>query len=173
MRVIGMTTTTASATPDQGSDVAPTMHMVFGKRPMLSTSTYRRLADAAATPTVSTRMLIASDDPDTLELIELGVHGPGVEICVASDGIEVLELIAECDPFDLIVMDINMSWIGGLHVLASMREAGLETPALVVTALDRPGLTNTIARMRNAMLLRKPFEIADLQRAIATLLGID
>jgi len=139
---------------------------------MLSTCMYRRLAgsDTTATMPTRTRILIADDDPDTLELIELAVHAPGVELYMAVDGMELLELVAECDPFDLIVTDINMPWIEGLQVLASMREAGLETPVLVVTGLDRPGLASTIARMRNAMLLRKPFEIADLRRAIASLL---
>jgi CheY-like chemotaxis protein len=117
----------------------------------------------------NTRILIAAADPEMLELI-VGVHRAGVELCMAADGIELLELIAEPDPFDLIVTGIDMPWIGGLHVLASMREAGLETPVLV-TGLDRPGLANTIGRMRNAMLLRKPFEGAELRRAIVALLG--
>jgi CheY-like chemotaxis protein len=140
---------------------------------MLSTCTYQWLAgsDTTATVPTHTRILIADDDPDTLELIELAVAGPGVEIYRATDGLELLELIAEREPFDLIVTDINMPWIEGLQVLASIREAELETPVLVVTGLDRPGLTDTVARMRYAMLLRKPFEIADLRRAIAALLA--
>jgi len=141
---------------------------------MLSEYTYQRLAGGNdMTPTVAThtRILVGDDDPDTLELIELAVQGPGVELYMAIDGMELLELIAECGPFDLIVTDINMPWIEGLQVLASIREAGLETPVLVVSGLDRPDLSATIARMGNATLLRKPFEIADLRRAITALLG--
>ena len=141
---------------------------------MSSTCTYPQLAGGAgATPRVSThtRILIADDDPDTLELIELAVRGPCVELYTASDGMELLELVAERAPFDLIVTDINMPWIEGLQVLASIREAGLYTPVLVVSGLDRPDLRTTVARMGNAILLRKPFDIADLRQAIATLLG--
>jgi CheY-like chemotaxis protein len=116
------------------------------------------------------RVLIADDDPDTRELIALAVQAPGVEIYVAVDGLELLELIAECDPFDLIVTDIGMPSIAGLQVLASIRAAGLDTPALVVTGLDRPALPATIARLGNTMLVRKPFEIVELRRAITTLL---
>jgi CheY-like chemotaxis protein len=139
---------------------------------MLSACTYQRFAasDTTATVPTHTRVLIADDDPDTLELIELAVQAPGVEIYTATDGLELIELIAECETLDLIVTDIDMPWIEGVQVLASIREAELETPVLVVTGLDRPGLTQTVARMRNAMLLRKPFEIADLRRAIAALL---
>jgi CheY-like chemotaxis protein len=139
---------------------------------MLSTCTHRRLAAAEPTATTSPRrILIADDDPDTLEFIELAVHAPDVEIYTAMDGLELLDLIVECEPLDLIVTDINMPLIEGLQVLASIREAGLETPVLVITGLDRPTLPTTIARLGNAMLLRKPFDIADLRRAIASLLA--
>jgi CheY-like chemotaxis protein len=119
---------------------------------------------------VSSRILIADDDPDTLELIELAVHAPRVEIYRATDGLELLDLIAECQPFDLIVANIRMPSIDGLQVLASIRAAGLDTPALIVTGLDRPALSDTIARLGNAILVRKPFEIIELQHAIITLL---
>ena len=129
---------------------------------MLSTCIDRHLADC--------RIAIADDDPDTLELIELAVRGPGVEIHAVTNGLELLELLANCEPFDLIVTDVRMPSIGGLQVLASIREAGLHTPALVVTGLDNPALSDTISRLGNAMLVRKPFEIAELQHAVATLL---
>jgi two-component system cell cycle response regulator CtrA len=139
----------------------------------MSSSEYQRLASPDYTPIVwtHTRILVADDDPDTLELIELAVRGPGIEICTAVDGGELLELIAAYDSFDLIVTDINMPWIEGHQVLASIRAAGLATPVLVVTGLDQPDLPDTIARMGNAMLLRKPFEIVELRQAIARLLG--
>jgi CheY-like chemotaxis protein len=141
---------------------------------MLSSNADLMLVGGAdLTPRIAThtRILIADDDPDTRELIELAVSGPGVELYMATDGMELLDLIAECGPFDLIVTDINMPWLEGLQVLASIREAGLETPVLLVTGLDRPSLTTTVARTRRAILLRKPFEIADLRKAIARLLG--
>jgi CheY-like chemotaxis protein len=147
------------------------MHTLFPKRPMLSTCTDRRLtADTTSTVSTHRRILIADDDPDTLQLIEAAVHAPGVEIYVAMDGLEMLELIAECGPLDLIVTDLVMPWIGGLQVLASIREAGLDTPVLVLTGLDRPALPDTIARLGHTMLVRKPFEIVELRRAITTLL---
>jgi CheY-like chemotaxis protein len=153
--------------------VALTMHKPRKEVPMLSACTYRRLAAADPTSPVSTptRIVIADDDPETLEFMHLAVHAPGVEIYVAMDGLELLELIADCEPLDLIVTDINMPLLEGLQVLASIREAGLATPVVVVTGLDRPTLPTTIARLGNAMLLRKPFDVADLRRAIAALLA--
>jgi len=137
---------------------------------MLSMCTYRRLADDPSSASTHRRVLIADDDPDTLQLIALAVHAPGVEVYVAMDGLELLELIAECEPFDLIVTDVSMPSIAGLQVLASIREAGLDTPAIVVTGLDRPALPDTIARLGKTILVRKPFEIVELRRAIAALL---
>jgi len=86
-----------------------------------------------------TRILIADDDPDSLELLELTLQSVGVEIVTAVDGGQLLELVAEDGPFDLIVTDINMPWMEGLQVLASIREAGLDTPVLVVTDSNRDG----------------------------------
>jgi two-component system cell cycle response regulator CtrA len=140
---------------------------------MLSYSEYQRLTSPDPTRAISThtRILIADDDPDTLELLVLAIYGQGIETYVASDGIELLGIIAECGPFDLIVTDINMPWMEGLQVLASIREAGLDTPVLVVTGLDRPDLPATVAGFGSTMLLRKPFEIDDVRRAIAILIG--
>jgi CheY-like chemotaxis protein len=128
--------------------------------------------ESQSTPTVSkhTRILIADDDLDDLELLELAVDRDA-DVYTATNGGELFELVAESAPFDVIVTDLDMPWIPGLQALASIRDAGLGTPVLVVTGLDRPRLHDTIARLGNAMLLRKPFEIAALRRALVALLA--
>jgi two-component system, cell cycle response regulator CpdR len=116
------------------------------------------------------KILIADDDPDCLELLEHALHSPGAELVRARDGGELLQLLAEDGPFDLIVTDLNMPWMEGLQVLASARSAGLNTPVLVITGLTRPDLAAAIAQVGNARLLRKPFEIAALRNVISDLL---
>jgi CheY-like chemotaxis protein len=114
-------------------------------------------------------MLIADDDLDTLELLQASLTNRGVEIVTATDGDQLLQQIAEQGPFDLIITDINMPWMEGLQVLASIRSAGLDTPVLVVTGLDRPDLAFKIRRLGNARLLRKPFEIVELRSTLIEL----
>jgi DNA-binding response OmpR family regulator len=57
----------------------------------------------------------------------------------------------------------------GLQVLASIREAGLPTPVLVITGLTRPDLEASVERMGHASLLRKPFDAEKLRGAVAAL----
>ena len=130
----------------------------------------RRRATAAGVRPIQTRILIADDEEDCRELVSFALDAPGTEISTAASGGELLELVAEGGSFDLIVTDINMPWMEGLQVLASMREAGLTTPVLVITGVMRPDLEASVARMGNAKLLRKPFAIAALRETIADLL---
>ena len=117
-----------------------------------------------------TRILVADDDPECVELLHHALQTPGVELVTARDGGELLELIAEHGPFDLIVTDINMPWMEGVQVLASARAAGLDTPVLVVTGLSRSDLPDTILQLRRAKLLAKPITIAELRSAVDELL---
>ena len=119
------------------------------------------------------RILIADDDASCRELLTLALQAPGIEVVAAADGGELLEFVAERDSFDLIITDVNMPWMEGLQVLASMRESGLATPVLVVTGMTRPDLQPSIERVGRAKLLPKPFTVKQLRTAIAELLNGD
>jgi CheY-like chemotaxis protein len=115
------------------------------------------------------RILIADDDPDCRDLIVLALQDVEREIVVATNGGELLELIAEHGPFDLIITDIKMPWMEGVQVLAAVREAGLSTPVLVITGLTRPHLYDSIMHLKHARLLMKPFTVMQLREEIAAL----
>jgi CheY-like chemotaxis protein len=125
---------------------------------------------ARAHPTVS-RIVIADDDPDSLELLRLGLGNPLIEICEASNGGELVQLLAEDGPFDLVVTDVLMPWMEGLQVLHSARTAEIHTPVLVITGLTRPDLQAKVDHLGNAKLLRKPFGIPELRAAVADLMA--
>lgn len=116
-----------------------------------------------------TRILVADDDDNCRELVARALGGPGTEVCTATDGGELLELTSDDRGLDLIVTDINMPWMEGLQVLASIREAGLTTPVLVITGITRPDLARSIDRMGHARLLYKPFDVEQLRMAVADL----
>jgi DNA-binding response OmpR family regulator len=119
------------------------------------------------------RILVADDDPNCRELVARALYGPGTEVVTANDGGELLELTADDEhALDLIVTDINMPWMEGLQVLASIREAGLTTPVLVITGVTRPDLETSVDRMGRAGLLYKPFDAEQLRNAIADLLAV-
>ena len=118
-----------------------------------------------------TRIAIADDDPDSLELLRAALQSPRVEISEAMGGGELVELLVERGPFDLIVTDIDMPWIDGIAVVRSARAAEITTPVLIITGLARMGLQVAVARLGNASLLEKPIDVAALRNAVTALLA--
>jgi two-component system cell cycle response regulator CtrA len=123
------------------------------------------------TPLPVLRVAIADDDPDSLELLRLALENPMTEIYEATNGVELVQLLIENDPFDLVVTDVLMPWMEGLQVLRSARAAEVMTPVLVISGLTRPDLQTTVERLGNAALLHKPFGIPDLRAAISALMS--
>jgi two-component system response regulator (stage 0 sporulation protein F) len=118
-----------------------------------------------------TRIAIADDDPESLEILREALLSPTVEIAEAAGGGQLVELLAEQGPFDLIVTDVDMPWMDGISALRSARAAKITTPVLVITGLARTGLQVAVARLGGAKLLRKPIDIHAVRNAVAELLG--
>ncbi len=116
------------------------------------------------------KIAIADDDPETLQLLREALRSPAVEITAVAGGGELVELLAERGPFDLIVTDIDTPWMDGLSAIRSARAADVTTPVLVVTGLARMGLQVAVARLGNARLLQKPIEISAVRAAAAALM---
>jgi CheY-like chemotaxis protein len=121
-------------------------------------------------PTVR-RIAIADDTPGDLDLLRKVLRSPTTEIFAATSGGELLRLLGMHGPLDLIVTDIQMPELEGLSVMSLARAEGLETPVLFITALARPGLEVTVARIRNSRLLHKPVDALTLRQAARDLMG--
>ncbi len=117
------------------------------------------------------RVAIADDDPEALELLSDILGGPAIEICKAANGAELVVLLAEQGPFDLIVTDIDMPWMEGLAVIRSARAAEIQAPVLFISGLSRPDLSATVERLGNTRLLRKPFTVSTFRRTVSEMLG--
>ena len=115
------------------------------------------------------RIAIADDDPESLELLRLALGNPMTQIYEATNGVELVQLLLQNDPFDLVVTDVLMPWIEGLQVLRSARVSEVTTPVLVITGLDRPDIQATVDGLGNAQLLHKPFGIPELRAAVFAL----
>jgi two-component system cell cycle response regulator CtrA len=129
------------------------------------------LSWAPRTEVTVLRIAIADDDPESLEFLVEVLRSPTMEIHKASTGAELVVLLAEQGPFDLIVTDVDMPWMEGVAVVRSARAAEIQTPVLVMTGLTRPDLQASVGRLGNAKLVRKPIGVSDLRLAIAELLG--
>ena len=118
---------------------------------------------------VATNIVVADDDADTRALVKAALSG--FEVFEAADGIELLEVLANAGHCDLIVTDVDMGWLDGIQAAATARTAGLRTPIVVITGMAGASVDERVARIPNAVLLRKPFSVAELIALVAHLTG--
>lgn len=69
---------------------------------------------------MKTRILIADDDKDMLDVLAFKLTQAGYEVVCVSDGLAALELI-ESNPPRLAILDLMMSGLSGLDVLRKVR----------------------------------------------------
>lgn len=120
---------------------------------------------------IQARILVADDDPELLGAVAGALERAGAEVVRAESGAELLECIADEGPFDLAVVDVSMPLTSGLFAMHSARNVGLETPVLVITGLEDETLPEQVRKLgQNALLLRKPFDLAQLETAVSRLL---
>jgi CheY-like chemotaxis protein len=118
------------------------------------------------------RILVADDDPDVLDAVASALEGLGADVARARNGTELIECMANEGPFALIVTDISMPWMTGLQAMYSARTAGLATPIVVMTALHDERIPAQVQGLgENATLLRKPFDLHELEAVLTKLLS--
>jgi CheY-like chemotaxis protein len=118
------------------------------------------------------RVLVADDDPQLLEAVSEALDRMDAHVVRASSGADLIERLATAGPFDLVVTDISMPWMSGLQAMRSTRAAGLATSVIVMTALTDQRIPAQVKSLgENAVLLRKPFELSELQSAVSMLLS--
>ncbi|MGE5181558.1 MAG: response regulator [Acidobacteriota bacterium] len=84
---------------------------------------------------------------------------------VAGSGWELLLLLADEKPCDLVISDVRIPLPGGLHSLAMARAAGVTTPFLVITA-HADDAVRGLAKCLRAELLDTPFDARQLAARI-------
>ncbi len=120
---------------------------------------------------MSIRTIVADDDPAILDLVTKNLESLGMEVMRADNGVMLIELVANQGPFDLIITDISMPWMSGLQVAMSARNAGVRTPVIVMTGLRDDDLMRQVGNLgEQTVLLRKPFDLAELHGALELLL---
>ncbi len=81
------------------------------------------------------KILIAEDDRELRQLFQHVLVKNGYTVTGVSNGAEALEAI-DVGYFDLIISDIMMPKVDGYELVRSIREAGQNTPVMMITAKD-------------------------------------
>ena len=81
------------------------------------------------------KILIAEDDGELRQLFSHVLTKNGYTVRGVSDGQEALDAM-QGDYFDLIISDIMMPRVDGYELVSRLRNAGNQTPVLMITAKD-------------------------------------
>ena len=81
------------------------------------------------------RILIAEDDRELRQLFQHVLMKNGYAVTGVADGREALDAIDK-GYFDLIISDIMMPVMDGYELVSSLRQAGINTPVMMITAKD-------------------------------------
>ena len=79
------------------------------------------------------RILVVEDEERLAEVLRQGLVAEGYAADVSGDGITALEL-ARTGTYDAIILDIMLPGMNGYRVCAALREEGIWTPILMLTA---------------------------------------
>ena len=101
--------------------------------PCPEVSTPRKLGHVYAGVLSGRRLLIVEDSPDNQLLISMFLRPTAAVVSLADDGQAGVEL-AKTFPFDLVLMDIQMPKLDGHQAIRKMREFGVTTPVVAMTA---------------------------------------
>ncbi|RYU94204.1 response regulator transcription factor [Emticicia agri] len=80
------------------------------------------------------KILLVDDDPSTVRLIRQELEDNGYEVNYAYDGLIAKQLVLR-NTYDGIILDIILPGLNGLVLLKELREAGIQTHVLILSAL--------------------------------------
>ena len=117
------------------------------------------------------RILVADDDPDLLDLLQMDLSHQGYDTLTAANGKDALQ-VAMAEKLDLILLDVMMPYIDGYHVAYEVTtKLGPKAPYIIIMTSRDTTLEKGIALMSGAYeIIQKPFEMVKLHERVAAAL---
>jgi two-component system NtrC family response regulator len=111
------------------------------------------------------RILFADDESSLQELMRIELPRLGHEATVCPDGRTALAAI-DRTAYDCVLVDLDMPGVGGLEVIARVRETSPDTEAVIITG--KSSVESAVAAVRHGVFdyLTKPCKLADIQAVL-------
>jgi signal transduction histidine kinase/CheY-like chemotaxis protein len=122
-------------------------------------------------PNLDCRILVVDDRRDVRHISQHFLEKAGAKVSTAEDGQQGIDAAItgrdRGEPFDLVVMDMQMPNVDGLQAVAAMRSAGIEWPIIALTADAMKGDRDKCLNGGCDDYLSKPIDQAELIRMAA------
>ncbi|MXW22990.1 MAG: sigma-54-dependent Fis family transcriptional regulator [Candidatus Dadabacteria bacterium] len=108
------------------------------------------------------RILVADDEEDIRWILETSLKKSGFEVECAENGEDAVRKARE-EAYSLILLDINMPDMNGFEVLSQLRDRGIDSPIIFITAQNT--VSNAIDSMQLGAYdyLTKPFDLEEVK----------
>ncbi len=115
------------------------------------------------------RVLVVDDDQAVRASLDRALGLRGFDVHLAPDGVTAVNAMGSVEP-DIIVLDVMMPGVDGLGVVTRLRQDGIDTPILMLTARD--GIPDRVAGLTTGAddYLVKPFALDELVARLQSLL---
>jgi len=112
-------------------------------------------------PTQECKILIIDDDPSLRSALKTSLSASGFDVEEAADGPQGLALLRQ-QPFDLVLLDINMPGMSGFEVCERIRTSDSHTGVVMVTVRDAENDKVKALDMGADDFITKPFRLREL-----------
>ena len=114
-------------------------------------------------------IFIVDDDQGILESFDV-MLGDDYHLIMIDNGTEAIQKIGDQNP-RLLFLDIRIPGRNGLEVLANLREKGIDTQVVVVTALAQDHYQETVEKYGVHKYLHKPLDVDEIQEIARAVLN--
>lgn len=115
------------------------------------------------------RILVVEDDPNLSKQLKQSLEQDSYVVDTAFDGADA-HFKGEVETYDAIVLDLGLPVMDGISVLSKWRDAGIDTPVLILTARDSWHEKVSGIDAGADDYLTKPFHIQELLARIRALI---
>ncbi len=120
--------------------------------------------------TAKPKVIIVDDDRETREMLALALSMEGFEVSQVANGLRLISTL-HVDKPDVILLDVNMSWIDGFELCKAVRqnEEFATIPVVFVSARSSPADVKKGMSCGAADYFTKPVEIPSLIKRLREL----
>lgn len=116
------------------------------------------------------KLLIVDDESDVREFARNFFRKRGIQVFVASDGREALDIIASERP-ELVLLDIRMDGMDGIEVLRELRRLHDQTRIIMVSGMEDAKVIEEAKGFGVVSFIHKPLVLDELEKIVLAEIG--